>query len=541
MECYSEEIIAIAVDGELPADEGRRLRDHLVTCQSCRDLVDALRSENHVLTESLLELPEEAASLVRGPRRRWSWARGDLAILAGVLALGSIVSVWFDELSVPRALEWFNPFSPSGFTNLMFNLSYYFAHGGTAMLTEYAAAVGWLCLLLLLGGSAMLLGRRGRLRYPGLRLLIVLLALSLQGFALELRHSEFVTVGANETIDDTLLAAGNTVRVDGVINGDLMACGRNVEVRGTIKGDLITCSQRTEVSGTVEGNIYTFSNTLDLAGQLGHSIYGVLQFFHLDDRGQVGQGVVVAAGDVSLEGVVKRGVTMIVSGSSDVSGSIGRDLTVMVGGSRGGLTLTNTARIGGNLRARVPQLNDVHIADGAAIAGKRDIQLEVKESHFKRPRFYVHQALWLAGAMLVGWLGLVLFPGFFQATTQLVRSGGRSLGLGIGVLAGAPVAMVIMAITLVGLPLSFMLLALYLTAIYLAKIWVGAFLGQVILRPSAATTGDWMLGLLVGLVILTVVGFIPYLGGLIHLVVVCVGLGAFTWQLYRGSRAVATV
>jgi hypothetical protein len=101
--------------------------------------------------------------------------------------------------------------------------------------------------------------------------------------------------------------------------------------------------------------------------------------------------------------------------------------------------------------------------------------------------------------------------------------------------------MVIMAITLVGLPLSFMLLALYLTAIYLAKIWVGAFLGQVILRPSAATTGDWMLALLVGLVILTVVGFIPYLGGLIHLVVVCVGLGAFTWQLYRGSRAVATV
>ena len=45
------------------------------------------------------------------------------------------------------------------------------------MLTDYAAVVGFLSLLLLLGG-ALLLGR-GRLRQPGLRLLIVLLALSL--------------------------------------------------------------------------------------------------------------------------------------------------------------------------------------------------------------------------------------------------------------------------------------------------------------------------------------------------------------------------
>jgi len=93
---------------------------------------------------------------------------GDLAILAVVLALGSIISGWFDELSIPAALEWFNPFSVSGRTNLTFQLLYYFAHGGTPMLADYAAVVGWICLLLLLGSSALLLGRRGRPHYPGL-------------------------------------------------------------------------------------------------------------------------------------------------------------------------------------------------------------------------------------------------------------------------------------------------------------------------------------------------------------------------------------
>jgi hypothetical protein len=535
MECYSEQIVAIALDGELALEEARRLRDHLATCQRCRDLVDALRAENRVLSESLHELPEEVASPAGLSRLPGSLVWGDLAVVAAVLALGSIVVPWIDKLSIPEALQWLNPFSFSGVTNLIFNLSYYFAQGGTAMLADYASVVGGFFLLLLLGGSALLLGRRWRPPQTGLRLLIVLLAVTLPSFALERRHSEFVTVAANETVDDTLLAAGNIVRVEGVVNGDLLAFGGTVEVRGTVKGDVVSFANRTVVSGTVEGSIYNFSHSLDLDGQLAHSIYGLVQSLRVGDRGHVGDAIMVGAGDVSLDGVVKRSVNIFTS-NADVSGSIGRDLT-MAGGS---LTLTNTVRVGGNLSARVNQLKDVHIADGATIAGKRDIQVKVRESHFTRSRFYFYQAVWLAAAMLVGWLGLVLFPGFFQATTQAVGSGWRSLGLGVGVLAGVPVAMIVAAITLVGIPVSLMLLALYVAAIYLAKVWVGAFLGRILLKPAGATKRDWLLGLLVGLLILTITGFIPYLGGLVRLGVVCLGLGAFAGQLHRASRPVMT-
>src|SRR6184192_2066018 len=530
MECYSEQMCSIFVDGELAVDEARRLRDHLATCQRCQELVDALRAENRVLGESLHELPEEAADPVSFSRLRLSWVWGDLAAaLAVVLALVSVFSAWVDKLKIPEALEWLNPFGTNGLTNLIFNLSYYFAHGGTAMLADYAAVVGGFFLLL---GGGVLLARRWRLHQPGLYLLIVLLTLSLPSFALERRHAEFVTVAANETVDDTLLAAGNTVRVEGVVNGDLLVFARTLEVRGSVKGDLVSFAKRTVVSGTVEGRIYNFSQSLDLDGELGHSLYGWVQSLRVDNRGHVGDGIVVGAGDISLEGEVKRSAT-IFAGNADVSGTIGRDLT-MAGRS---LTLTNTARVGCNLSARVRQLKDVNIADGATIAGKRDIQVRVRRSQFERPRFYLHQAVWLAAAMLVGCLGLALFPGFFQACTEAVGAGWRSLGLGVGVLAGAPVAIVVAAITLVGIPVSLILLAVYLAAIYLAKIWVGAFLGRMLLKPSGATTRrDWLLGLLVGLLILTIVGFIPYLGGLVRLAMVCLGLGAVAWQLYRSSR-----
>src|SRR5207237_835881 len=296
MECYSEPMCVIFVDGELAVDEARRLRDHLARCQRCRELVDALRAENRLLGESLHELPKEAAEPVGFPRLRLSRVWGDLAALAAVLALVSVFSAWVDKLRIPEALEWLNPFSADGLTNLIFNLSYYFAHGGTAMLADYAAVDGG--LFLLLGGGALLL-----------------------------------------------------------------------EVRGSVKGDLVSFAKRTVVSGTVEGRIYNFSQSLDLDGELGHSIYGWVQSLRVDNRARVGEGIVVGAGDISLEGEVKRSAT-IFAGNADVSGTIGRDLT-MAGGS---LTLTNAARVGGNLSARVRQLKDVNIADGATIAGKRDSQ-----------------------------------------------------------------------------------------------------------------------------------------------------------------------
>src|ERR1022692_3183761 len=398
MECYSEQIVPIFVDGELAGEEAQRLRDHLATCRRCRQLLDALRAENRVLSESLQELPEEAPSPAGFSHVPRSFAWGDLAVVAAVLALTSIVAFWINELSIPEAVQWLNPFGLSGQTNVIFNLSYYFANGGSAMLGEYAAVVGKILLVLLLGGSVLLLGRRYRLRQPGLRLLIVLLALSLPGFALERRHSDIVTVRANETVEDTLLASGNIVRVEGVVNGDLLAFGGTVEIRGTVKGDLVSFAKRTVVSGTVEGNIYNFSNSLDLDGQLAHNLYGGMQSLRVNDRGRVGGGILVGAGDVSLEGGVDRSVT-VYAGNADVSGSIGRELA-MTGDS---LTLTNTARIGGNLSARVRKLKNVHIADGATITGARDIQVRARQSHFTRPRFYFYKAVWLAAAMLVGW------------------------------------------------------------------------------------------------------------------------------------------
>ena len=115
-------------------------------------------------------------------------------------------------------------------------------------------------------------------------------------------------------------------------------------------------------------------------------------------------------------------------------------------------------------------LKKVQIADDATVVGKRDIGVRMRQNRFARPRFFFYQAVWLAAAMLVGWLGMVLFRSFFQTSTQAVGSGWRSLGLGFAVLVGAHVAIILIAITLIGLPVSLMLLAMYLPAVCVAKL-----------------------------------------------------------------------
>jgi hypothetical protein len=100
-----------------------------------------------------------------------------------------------------------------------------------------------------------------------------------------------------------------------------------------------------------------------------------------------------------------------------------------------------------------------------------------------------------------------------------------------------PVAILILAITLVGLPAAFFGLALYAAALYLAKVFVGVFLGRILERTPDTTTSRTFLALLVGLLLIYVVIQIPYgIGALVHLAVFCFGLGAFTWRLYCAYR-----
>ena len=109
----------------------------------------------------------------------------------------------------------------------------------------------------------------------------------------------------------------------------------------------------------------------------------------------------------------------------------------------------------------------------------------------------------------------------------------------------APIALLIAALTLVGLPIALIGGAIYLTALYLTGIVVAALIGVSLVRPKSEGLRDFGVALLVGVLILTVATHIPVLGVILRIVVALVGLGLLTdrarsaWMASRPEAAQA--
>src|SRR5204862_166255 len=80
---------------------------------------------------------------------------------------------------------------------------------------------------------------------------------------------------AHETINDTLIAAGQTVAIDGTVNGDLFAFGRSVTIRGNVTGNVIACAETVTIEGTVGGDIVGAGRGVSLHGtHVGRNFFG---------------------------------------------------------------------------------------------------------------------------------------------------------------------------------------------------------------------------------------------------------------------------
>ena len=521
MSCFSELKYSMYVDHELDADEARLLEAHLFVCPRCRSLVDALRTEGRVLAEVLQTTEEERPESSRiGLSLLWTV----LSAVALVLILDGAAD-WLREL-VPSAADWLNPFHPSTLLGLLFSLTMSLANAseGVTMFNTIVTAIG----VLILGLSSLvglyLLAKR-RLSLPAVLLAVLAVALLLPstGSAVEIRHGDRVTVGSNETVDGTLIAAADTVNIDGTVNGDLIATGRSINVRGRVKGDVLCAGHTLDFHGNAEGNLYTAAQTLDLRGTVDRNLYGWAEALEIGNSGRVGGDVVAGTANGRFDGTVGRDM-LLFAGNALVEGGVGRDLRSYVGD--GDITLSPPARVGGNLTLLMKGKERVHLDPSVVVGGKTDIQTRKAEpSRYTRPRFYFWEAVKLAAALITGLLIAWLSPSLFRAPLSQASAVLKAGGVGFLVLVAAPVAAVILGITLVGLPIAILALFSWLAGLYLAKVFVGAFIGQGMLKPQTGPPRPFALSLLLGLFIIYVATNLPYVGGVLSFLVILLGLG----------------
>src|SRR6185436_19372727 len=351
--------------------------------------------------------------------------------------------------------------------------------------------------------------------------------------ALEVRRGRDIVIGANETLDTTLVAAGESVRVDGTIDGDLIVAGAHVDVRGRVRGNLVALARAVEVTGTVEGSVYVGGREVTLGGRVGRGLYAAARTTTIETGARVERDLTLAGRSVALRGEIGRQATILAHDAA-VTGRVARDLSFR--GDR--LAVEPSGRVEGAIHADVTRSSGVTVDGGASVTGPVLTRVSSRASGWHAPRAWFWAAASFFGAALLGWAGLALAPGFVVGSADGVRSWGRSFGWGVVALLGTPVVILALAVTLVGLPLALVLLGLYLLGFYAAKIVVGLALGRALLHPRGNPRRDALRALVVGLALITLATMLPWLGMPVWIAVACLGAGALAGRLFRAVRAV---
>jgi hypothetical protein len=244
-------------------------------------------------------------------------------------------------------------------------------------------------------------------------LLAVAVALPSVGHALEIRHENGpVTVTADETINDTLLAIGETVSIDGNINGDLVAFGREVTVRGNVTGNVVTGAQSVTIEGTVGGTVLGSGERVTLENRVGRDFYGFGNRVEIASGANVaGNAIAFGGSNIDLGGRVGIDFKAFGGNTVTVSGAVERN----VDGGGQTVTVESTARIGGNVTGHVGSTGDLKVEDGALIGGTTSEQLVERgrrrdHNRYLTSGYYLGQVVRLAGLFLTGLALMWLVP-----------------------------------------------------------------------------------------------------------------------------------
>ncbi len=203
--------------------------------------------------------------------------------------------------------------------------------------------------------------------------------------------------------------------------------------------------------------------------------------------------------------------------------------------SESSLKIADRAKIGGNLEYRSSKPIDV--ADG--VVGGEIVFKEITALNFATQETEpttstvtvgtVFMKIWsFLTLLIIGVVLLLAIPYSFRNTTEIVtKSYWKSLALGLVFLIVAPVAAVMLMLTVVGFKLALVLFVAVALGWLVAKLYAGYVLGSFILKPRTKTTCFWpeFWRLFIGFVILFVVGLIPMIGLLVNWIVAFAALG----------------
>ena len=515
---------AMFSDGELPALGLQEVNDHAAVCTDCNARLQAFVGERKIV-EAVVQMPEPVAvPKFKRPVGLREFALANLATGAIAVVVPMFWKLIYGSLLDEAFARVVSLLLPDEYSVLVdtFLLS---LQEETTMLSVYLGYVFWIvAVMACLWGAIVLRDRIRGFTALASAVAVVFLAMPVDVQALEVRKDEkAITISKNEVIEDTLMVNGDSVTIDGTIDGDLFVAAERVVINGVVTGNLFLATESGTISGRIEGTAIMFGASIDLiGGEIVGDLWSAGEGITMNSESVIGGSVTLGAERVSVAGEVKRDLTTFTS-HVDLAGRVGRDFVAYAES----VTLLDGSYVAGDLQYFVETEEKLSRAATAIVIGDvitESLGLDIERNKYLRGDFYIYQVLWLVSALMLGMLLL-----WFVPVVRYVELEGGAAGIftglfGLAAYIALPVMMVLLAVTVIGIPLAGIALFTWLALLYFAKIVLAIVVGQMILGEPEEDT-SYFRPLLVGLVVILVLVNIPVAGGVLNTLLSCVGAG----------------
>jgi hypothetical protein len=327
-----------------------------------------------------------------------------------------------------------------------------------------------------------------------------------------------------EEVPGDAVLIGSSIDVAAPVNGDGVIAGRELELRGPFRNDLYAAGARVRLDGSVAGNARIIGAEVSLGPD-----------------STIDGGVSIGAARADIAGSVD-GYLQVAAGNTTISGRVAGDLEV----SGEQLQLAPSAQIDGSLVFTGPQ--PASVAPGARVNGEiRHVpSSDASDSGSWSAAGGVFAVISVLGLATVGVLLWTLWPRFTRsAIDAATKRSGRAFLTGLALAAGVPLIVVLLLVSIVGIPLAVFAGSAYLMLFPLGYLLAGATIAEQLVERFRSRrigrTPRRLLALSLALLLLAMLAFVPMVGAFSIVALTLLGMGALVlaaFDTYRQERRV---
>jgi len=333
------------------------------------------------------------------------------------------------------------------------------------------------------------------------------------------RTGDSVAVAISENIDGMLFIGGGNVNIAGNVDGDVFCAGQNVTISGNVDGDVFCAGQNINISGDVDGSVRLAAQSVTISGTVGNSATIAAQTLLLDKGAVIERDLTEASQTANIDGLVGRDFVAALS-SLTIDGTVGRNIV----GNIYNLDIGSTGIVKGNID--YTSSNTPIISDGGQIKGSVSItpfKEQTPNKYHSPASLIIMTTLYvLVSTLVLAFVISLVFPKLLKETTaRAIKSPGRTALVGFISAIAAPMLIIGLFVSFIGVPLAILTLLAWIVILMLSMPFVGYMFGQIIFKGNNSLS----LKMLVGVGILSLLCLVPFLGLFVIIAVHLFGVG----------------